>query len=94
MIIVNNIIQEAAISSILVTTRTAKVCTASSYLSYCPNIVQYFSAYGQVVCAAVSCSILNSNSDQYVNKSVTKERISWYRYLLTPIKVRETLVRQ
>jgi len=46
MIIVNNIIQEAAISSILVTTRTAKVCTASSYLSYCPNIVQYFSAYG------------------------------------------------
>lgn len=46
MIIVNNIIQEAAISSILVTTRTGKVCIVSSYLSYCPNIVQYFSAYG------------------------------------------------
>lgn len=46
MIIVNNIIQEAAISSILVTTRTGKVCIVSSYLSYRSNIVQYFSAYG------------------------------------------------
>lgn len=60
MITVNNRIQQPAINSILVTSRTDEVYTISSYFNYCPNIVQRFSVHevSSLPCCFLQCFLL------------------------------------